>query len=166
MSKTATYALIESQTLGSATATVTFSFIPATYTDLRLVMSGTMSAGADVTLQFNSDTAANYSRTYIIGSGSATGSGRNSSNTSMPAFFIGATSTYSAFADVMDYSNTTTFKTVLCRSGDTGSYVEANVGLWRKTPEAITSMTIAAAGGPTFSIGATFKLYGIQAGNA
>lgn len=160
-----TYEPIASQTLGSAAASVTFSSIPQGYTDLRLVMSGSMSAGADVTLQFNSDTATNYSRTYLIGSGSAAGTGRTTSNAEMPVFYIGATSTYSAFADINNYSNSTTFKTVLCRSGDTGSYVEANVGLWRNTA-AITSMKIIATGGVTFSSGSTFSIYGIQVGQA
>jgi hypothetical protein len=162
MAAGATYEPIATTTLGSANATVTFSSISGSYTDLRLVMSGTMSAGADVVLQFNSDTGSNYSRTYLIGSGSATGSGRSTSQTSMPVFFIGTTSTYSAFADINNYSNSTTYKTVLCRSGDTGSYVEANVGLWRSTA-AITAIKIEAAGGPTFSTGSTFTLYGIAA---
>lgn len=157
-----TYEPIATTTLGSSQTSVTFSTITGSYTDLRLVMSGSMSAGADVVLQLNSDTGSNYSRTYLIGSGSATGSGRTASSTTMPVFFIGATSTYSAFADFNNYSNTTTYKTVLCRSGDTGSYVEANVGLWRSTA-AITTIKIEAAGGPTFSSGSTFTLYGITA---
>ena len=157
MAAGSTYTPIATNTLGSATSTVTFSSISGSYTDLRLVMSGTLPAGSDITLNFNGDSSALYSRTYIVGDGSATGSGRTSNSTTMPAFYIGATSTYSAFADIMNYANTTTFKTVLCRSGDTGSYVEANIGLYRST-SAITSITIA---GGSFQAGSTFTLYGI-----
>jgi hypothetical protein len=162
MAAGATYEPISTTTLGSATSTVTFSSISGSYTDLKLVMSGLMSAGADVTLQFNSDTGANYSRTYLIGSGSSAGTGATANSTSMPVFFIGSNSTYSAFADINNYSNSTTYKTVLCRSGDTGSYVEANAGVWRST-SAITSITISASGGATFSTGAMFTIYGIAA---
>ena len=65
MSKTATYALIERQTLGSATSTVTFSSIPGTYTDL-IIISSALSAGTSETImmRFNSDSGNNYSFTY------------------------------------------------------------------------------------------------------
>ena len=154
-----TYEAIATNTLSSSSSTVTFSSITGSYTDLRLVMSGTLSGGSDITLNFNGDSSALYSRTYLIGDGSSAGSGGTSNATTMPAFFIGVTSTYSAFADIMNYSNTTTFKSVLCRSGDTGSYVEANVGLYRST-SAITSLTIA---GGSFQTGSIFTLYGIKA---
>lgn len=162
MAAGSTYTPIATQTLSSSNASVTFSSISGSYTDLILIMSGTMSGATDVTLQFNSDTNTNYSRTYIIGSGSTVGTGRNANTTSLLAFYIGATSTYSAIANIMNYSNTSVNKTVLCRSGDTGSYVEYNVGLWR-SGSAITSIVVAATGGPTFSSGSIFTLYGILA---
>jgi hypothetical protein len=39
----------------------------------------------------------------------------------------------------------------------------AVVGLWRKTPEAITSIDVLTLTADTFSIGTTFVLYGIKA---
>ena len=62
------------------------------------------------------------------------------------------------------YANTTTNKTIISRSNNAGTGVDANVSLWRKTPEAINQIRIYQANNvATLS---TFKLYGIQAGNA
>ena len=63
--------LISSQTLGSAAASVTFSSIPATYTDLVLKVSGKTDAagtyGANSTLiEFNNNSSAIYSTTDLF----------------------------------------------------------------------------------------------------
>jgi hypothetical protein len=42
-----TYEAIATQTLGSAAASVTFSSIPGTYTDLVLVVAGTLTTGTE-----------------------------------------------------------------------------------------------------------------------
>jgi hypothetical protein len=64
---------------------------------------------------------------------------------------------------IMNYANTTTFKTVLSRSNNAGAGggTSALVGLWRKTPEAINQVVINAIGG-NWITGSTFNLYGIQ----
>jgi hypothetical protein len=173
MSKTATYALIDGTTLTSATGTVTFTSIPGRYTDLRLVINGrgTATTYQGAAIQFNSDTTTNYSWTGIFGDGASSICYRatNQSNISgeqLPrsndtAGMFGVT-----MFDIMDYANTTRHKSVLVRNASTGttciSYLA--IGLWRKTPEAITSITI--NGSVNFAIGSTFKLYGIEAGNA
>ena len=74
-----TYEAIQTTTLGSAAADITFSSIPATYTDLVLVYIGaTVSNNINYYLRFNGDTGTNYSYTYLSGTGSAVGSGRGS----------------------------------------------------------------------------------------
>jgi hypothetical protein len=172
MSKTATYALIDGTTLTSATGTVTFTSIPGRYTDLRLVINGrgTATTYQGSAIQFNSDTTTNYSWTGIFGDGASSICYRatNQSNISgeqLPrsndtAGMFGVT-----MFDIMDYANTTRHKSVLVRNASTGttciSYLA--IGLWRKTPEAITSITI--NGSVNFEVGSTFKLYGIEAGN-
>jgi hypothetical protein len=55
-----TYKPIETQTLGTAVASVTFSSIPDTYTDLVLVFDtacGSMEQQSTMELRFNGDTA-------------------------------------------------------------------------------------------------------------
>ena len=61
----------------------------------------------------------------------------------------------------MNYSNATTYKTVIARHDSWDSYTVGNVGLWRNTA-AITSLTISTQ---TFNmgVGSVFTLYGIKA---
>jgi len=162
---TATYEKIATTTLGSAQATVTFTSITGTYTDLVLITnSATGSNDIDMYIQVNSDTASNYSWTRLLGTGSSALSSRGSSSNlgyrvgNMSGSNVGQNNVIVQF---QNYSNTTTFKTVLTRSNNASNLVEAFVGLWRST-SAITSMDIKTQSG-TFSIGSTFTLYGIKA---
>ena len=125
--KTGTYTLISSQTLGSATSTLTFSNIPGTYTDLVLVVSGKSTAAGvqdGLAIRVNSDSGANYSATYMRGDGTSALSGRNSGDTyyRLAANAMGGAS--GSFAATLvhffDYSNSTTFKTILARSNNAG----------------------------------------------
>ena len=160
-----TYTPIATQTLGSSAATVTFSSIAGTYTDLILVSLFKNTGGAgNLKIQFNGDTATNYSWTNLYGNGTSASSGRNSSQTSL--IFGQADSTQLLFntLQIMNYANTTTYKTTLSRSNDNGntySSTGAIVGLWRKTPEAITSLSIFSDS--NIAAGSTFTLYGIKA---
>jgi hypothetical protein len=157
-----TYTPIATQTLGSSASSVTFSSIPATYTDLIIVASPVHNSTIDnIQVQFNLDTTSNYSRTRLIGNGTTASSDRNSSQTSLFAG-LDDTGRSTTIIQVMNYANTTTFKTVLTRSNLTG-YTSAEVGLWRKTPEAINQIKLFHDSGNTFQTGSTFSLYGILA---
>jgi hypothetical protein len=160
---TVTYEAISSQTLASATGTVTFSSIASTYTDLRLIISTkTVSANAATSMRFNSDSATNYSYTRLYGNGTSPTSDRVSSSTVIDVQFIGTGTFNTTTVDVMNYANSTTYKTALIRwntAGDTG-FTGTNVGLWRSTA-AITSLSFLSAN--DFAIGSTFSLYGIKA---
>ena len=163
-----TYEPIASQTLGSAAASVTFSSIPQGYTDLVLVVTGTITVSdTSISLRFNNDTGNDYSSTFIYGDGSSAVSGRNTSQTNLPALGrLGNTTIGNAIVQIQNYSNATTNKTVLGRGGVTSSTVFATVGLWRDT-SAITSIVVAPEGfSGSFNSGSTFSLYGIQVGQA
>ena len=158
---TNTYVALATQTLGSAAASVTFSSIPSGYTDLVLIANGsTSTATGNVRIQMNGDTAANYSNTRLLGDGSAASSARDS-NVGSSAIGDWGTDRCILITNFQNYSNATTNKTVLSRSNSEG-YVSAYVGLWRKTPEAITSITIF-KNSANFTSGSTFSLYGISA---
>jgi hypothetical protein len=155
-----TYEPIATQTLGSATNTVTFSSISGSYTDLVLVQNSTGVSGAGAShLRFNGDTGANYSRTRLLGNGTAASSYRESG-----ANYIASDAPNSSISttiwNIMNYSNSTTNKTVLYRDNST-AYVVAQVGLWRNT-SAITSLSITVDAG-NYTAGSTFSLYGILA---
>jgi hypothetical protein len=165
-----TYTPISSQTLSANATTVTFTGIPQTYTDLIMVVSsqGTRATfGGDLTVRLNGDSGSNYSVTTITGTGSAAQSARFSNQTSLSlGGDIGpvSTSTYTpTIIHFMNYANTTTNKTVLCRHNNAGQRVVATVGLWRNTA-AITQIDLT-AGGYDYVSGSTFTLYGIGAGS-
>ena len=164
-----TYSPIASVTLSSAQSSVTFSGIPQTYTDLVIVGVGYNSTGDGYAprFDFNSDTGNNYSFTQIGGNGSSASSTRSSNRANIPASWLTGWDTTSTevgmfTTHIMNYSNTTTNKTVLSRGNQAaGTYpgTEAVVGLWRSTA-AITSIRIT-ADIATFASGSTFNLYGI-----
>jgi len=164
-----TYTPIASQTLGSAAASVTFSSIPQGYTDLILVCNIAQSSGNNsLRYRFNGDTGSNYSDTYLYGNGTSALSGRDTSQTSGTIYVTGSTTIEANYiVQFMNYSNATTYKTVLGRSNRASSEVAADVGLWRST-SAINSISLAMGGSfPTnnFASGSTFSLYGIQVGD-
>jgi hypothetical protein len=155
-----TYDKIEAQTLASATNSVTFTSISGTYTDLVLIINGTMNSSGNYSLRFNSDTASNYSDTVLFGDGSSAGSNRRSSQT-VGYIGVGGTTIGTTTAQIMNYSNATTYKTTLSRSNVTDQRTETRVVLWRSTA-AITSVTVF-TDAQNMSIGTTLTLYGIKA---
>ena len=162
-----TYEPISTQTLGSAAASVTFSSIPQTYTDLVLVCNIAQAAGNNsLRYRFNGDTGSNYSDTKLSGDGASASSGRDTSQTSGTIYVTGSTTIETNYiVQFMNYSNATTYKTVLGRSNRASSEVGVDVGLWRST-SAITQIDLAMGGSfPTnnFATGSTFALYGIKA---
>jgi len=157
-----TYVKIASQTLSGSVSSVTFSNLPQNYTHL-IIASAIISNSTsnDTKVQFNNDTNSNYSMTRMYGESSTVASDRSTNATSMHLGRNSTTITPNIF-HIMNYSNTTTYKTALGRSGFATGIVLANVGLWRST-SAITSVTILITGGDTFSANSTFTLYGIKA---
>ena len=163
MAAGSTYTPLATQTLGSATASITFSSISGAYTDLVIIFNGGITSGPDdMRLEFNANTT-NYSATLLRGDGSAVISARATGETAIPwTTYLGTGGAGSvAIINVQNYSNTTTYKTVLSRGNVAASYVSATVGLWRNTA-AITSCKLI-AGSSTFLSGSTFTLYGIAA---
>ena len=162
MAAGATYTPIASYTVTTAQASYTFSSISGAYTDLVLIYSGSITTGAgNGYLRFNGDTASNYSDTYLYGNGSTAGSGRVSGATVLYCFNTSTTQENAIF-NVINYSNSTTYKTLLSRANESASLTAAYVGLWRATPAPITSILIA-TDTSTFVSGTTFSLYGILA---
>ena len=165
-----TYTLIASVTVGSGgAATIDFSSIPGTYTDLVIKYSLGSSSTTDdylgVKYTFNSSTA-NFSYRHLYGTGSATGSGNGTTNNPSGYMQAGLT-TSSVFANgetyLPNYAGSTN------KSFSTDSVVENNAtlgfddllaGLWSNTA-AITSITLTPASG-SFVQYSTAYLYGIK----
>jgi hypothetical protein len=157
---------LATQTLGTAASSVTFSSIPQGYTDLVLVMSPLSSSGQrQVYMEINGDTGSNYSRTILSGTGSTAVSARNSnqSQTYLDYYGVVETTPTNKIIQFMNYSNSTTYKTILTRSNDTSLGLDAIVHLWRSTA-AITQIKIY-IDAVNFAAGSTFTIYGLLASN-
>lgn len=158
----ATYEPIATLTGTGSSATLSFTSIPATYTDLVLVINGALSTGNNTRMRFNNDTASNYSNTALSGDGASASSYRDSSQTSFS--YTGYTdATISNFIfNIMNYANTTTYKTFIQRRNLSTSQVSSTVGLWRST-SAINQVDVYSASGATWTTTTTATLYGIKA---
>jgi hypothetical protein len=167
MAAGSTYTPISTQTLSSTATTVTFSSIPSTYTDLVLTMVVTADSTAfNVFYRLNSDSSSNYSWTLMGGDGTSAGSVKIASQPEGRLTYYAAvrssTPTFTQ-ANFMNYSNTTTKKTVISRSNRTSDGVEYAVNNWfNATPQAINNISIFANVG-AFAAGSTFTLHGISA---
>jgi hypothetical protein len=149
-------------TTTSGTSSFTFSSIPSTYTDLILVCSlKATSTDSSLVARFNGVSTNTYSVTQLYGNGSSALSQRLSNQTEVYLSYGGFPTANFAptIIHFMNYSNTTTNKTFLSRSGFAAGYAETSVGLWRNT-SAISSMTIYA--GTSYDTGCTFTLYGVK----
>jgi hypothetical protein len=158
---TQTYDPIASITLGAASSSVTFSAIPQTYTDLVIVAFTDQTASSPSYVQFNGDTGTNYSSTNLTGDGATATSGRVSTSATGIAFATTSANDQISVLNIMNYSNTTTNKTLLLRRNDAAAQTSLVVGLWRSTA-AITSIRLF-SNSSTFTSNSTFNLYGIKA---
>ena len=166
-----TYTLIQSQTLASTIVSVTFSSIPGTYTDLVLksairTTGGSVAERVDIT--FNASTSG-YSSTRLVGSGSASSSGRLSSQPAIPSYYdVASSATANTFSNgelyIPSYTasqNKPMSESNVTENNATLAYITALADLWSNTA-AITSMTLTDGSGGLFAIGSSFYLYGIK----
>lgn len=158
-----TYEPIATQDI-TGSSSVTFSSIPSTYTDLKIVFvsKGHPSFYPTVDMIFNGDTASNYSRTFMYGNGSSVASSRSTNQTRIAiAAHIAIQEEYSLFEiDIFNYAGSTN-KTVLfsnAQQNSGGNAVTRGVGLWRNT-SAITSINLSTT---TWFYEGTASLYGIK----
>ena len=160
-----TYTPIATTTLGSSASSVTFSSIPATYTDLVLVTEGIGASGGsydvDMNVRLNSDSGSNYSFRYLFGNGSSVTSNRASNTTNGIVGGVNDTGRSMAICHFNNYSNTTTYKTFIARI-NRPTLVAAFVNLWRST-SAISTIYLYPDSSKSFDAGFTFTLYGITA---
>ena len=167
-----TYEPIATTTLGSAASTITFSSITGTYTDLEVILllpaNGTSNNSDGLRFQLNGDTGSNYSATWLTNSTTTATSSRESSATKGRVGNISQTTNDvgTAIVRFLNYSNATTNKTVIGRSGNLNSNGDSNVfaavSLWRSTA-AITQIVFSSSSGANFPIGTMVTLYGIKA---
>lgn len=163
-----TYQFIASNTVGSGgVASVTFSSIPSTYTDLIIKVSARDSYASpwrDLGISFNGVTT---NRTGILLYGNPTTVGSYSVTTGDIAFENSSTSTANTFNNAEFYIPN--YASANYKSVSVDSVTENNAatalantaaGLWSST-SAITSVTLTSLGG-TIAQYSNFYLYGIK----
>lgn len=162
-----TYEPIATTTLGSAASSITFSSIPATYTDLRIVFVGNcVSASRYLALTFNADLLTNYSMTYLAGDGTSAVSSRRTNDTVLYSNnYSGSSITIPQMitADVFSYAGATNKTTLFTTASDKNGSgtTDVAVGLWRST-SAITSIALTYVATANIAAGSIATLYGIK----
>jgi ABC-type cobalamin transport system ATPase subunit len=165
-----TYTLISSNVLSSAAASVTFSAIPSTYTDLVLRMSvrGANAAATSTALLRLNGLTANYSQIRLRGNGSTASSTIDSAASEWYLYnYPAATATTDTFGSievyVPNYAGTQNKAVSSFVAGETNA-VTANLTVAAhllSLTSAVTEMSITNNGG-NFVSGSSFYLYGIK----
>lgn len=167
------YELIETQILGSAAASVTFSSLgtyAAIYKHLQIrFVAGNTNATADmdnVRLRFNGDSGNNYAHHRLWGNGSTINAYNGVSQSAALAGLVmrGSTTIFAAnIVDIVDAYSSTKNKTIRALTGShiTAQYlIGLNSGLWMNTAS-VTSIELSNFA-DSFRIGSRFSLYGIK----
>ena len=169
-----TYTLINSNTVGSSgTATVTFSSIPATYTDLFIKISSRSNrSDADndwIKATINGSTS-NFDGKFLYANGSTAASYTNTS-ASTPRLMTmgnGNTATSNVFGNSEVYlpnyagSNYKSWSSDnVSENNATANAMILDAGIWSDT-SAITSIALAPGVGTLFLEHSSFYLYGIK----
>ena len=168
-----TMTLIASNTVGSGgAATISFSSIASSYTDLVLQISartadtGLVFDGLKIT--FNGNTSS-YSERLLYGNGSAAASASQSGNDSTHFQYgdtnLATTNTFgSATIYIPNYAGSnykSTSADSVAENNGTASIAALNAGLWSNSA-AISSISIATNSGYNFLQYSTFYLYGVS----
>jgi hypothetical protein len=169
--------LIEAKTLSSTAGSITFSAIPQTYTDLKILVSarddrsGQPNTDLSLRVGYNGtiNTGSIYSNIQLYGNGSATGSQSSSTDYAYLGMSNGPTSTAGVFGNTAIYitnytsaNNKSVNTEGASENNATAAWIVANSNLI-STSNPITDIQIDAVyGAGLFQIGSTFYLYGIS----
>jgi hypothetical protein len=161
-----TMTLVETVTLGSAQASMVFSNIPQTATDLYLVYSArNVGDGRTVDLSLNGSQTG-FSMKMLQGNGSAAVSASGSYDGGLSNPSSTTTSTFSNtsiyFANYSGSTNKSWSMDTTYENNNTLAYTKIQAGTWSNTA-AITSITLTGFG--NFAAGSTASLYTITKGS-
>ena len=162
-----TWTLIESQTLGSAASSVTFSSGLSSYKFFRLsgyVVNDTSAKTAS--LRLNGDSGANYARQSVSAISTTVAGARETGQPSIGLGYgnIAASGTASIEAIISKPSASVKAQVVegMGYEFSSGDATAVNAGEWGNTPDSITSLSVIASVG-SFAAGTSFLLEGLAA---
>jgi hypothetical protein len=173
---------IATVTVGSGgSSTITFSNIPQNYEHLqvRLIAKQDYGSGtadySNLNVRFNSDSGSTKASHRLSGNGSTASAGASTTDTYGRLGYQTVPNTWSGFAnvfgvaviDILDYANTSKYKTTRSLAGFDGNgygYINLNSSVWQST-SAITQIDFT-PDLPSFTQYTTFALYGIKRAGA
>jgi len=172
----ATFQLLESTVLTGAQSSIEFTNLATKYAStyqhlqIRAVVQSTRASSLDaLIMQFNGDTAGNYSRHTLQGDGGSVSSSGVANATYVFCGYLPGTTNPTSWApfviDILDAFETTKNKTTRSLSGQRDpnwSLINLSSGSWRNTAT-ITSILLDQEIGGNFPTGTRVSLYGIKA---
>jgi hypothetical protein len=166
MAVAATYEPVATYTIPSnGTTSYTFNSIPQTYTDLVVVVNGNaQSSGQNMQYQFNGNSSAIYSLTFVRWNGTSLDTTKVSSQTKpqVESFTTIATaaSTWSQYKmHIMNYTNSSYYKAMLVEAGQGNFGADITTHVMQSTSP-VTSLTLYGGSGG-WTAGTTMTIYGI-----
>lgn len=152
-------------------ASISFAGIPSGYKHLQLraTMLGSTTGVDAPYIRYNGDTGSNYTLHTLLGEGTTARAQAVTSTSSINigGFWFGLVGSYPSVSviDILDYANTSKYKTTRTLTGQDNNATYGSVGLgsglWQNT-SAINSLTIYLSGSTTFSQHSSFALYGVK----
>ena len=171
---TGSYESIQTITVSSEVSSVSFTSIPSTYTHLQIRIiaktNDTDTTGNDnIYVTYNGDTGSNYSWHVLYANYSTLASAGAGNTSAMLTGKLGNANVANTYGttvlDILDYKNTSKYKTQRSLSGlainALGSNLFLGSGSWRNT-NAITSITLVSGSAMNWVSGSKFALYGIK----
>jgi hypothetical protein len=170
-----TFSAIATVTVGSGgTANIEFTNIPASYTDLKLMLSGRTSNNdslhyGPIYITFNNDTSAIYDNLRLMAYGTTVLAGSDINQNNAASATNGSSATTSAFSAneyyIPNYAsnvNKPWLADYAVETNDANNNLMSLAANWAETTSAISSIKIAATGGQTIVQYSTATLYGIK----
>jgi hypothetical protein len=159
------YESIATSVVGAGgSATITFSSIPSTYKHLQVrILAQNGNANKNLSIQFNGDTATNYSRHLLYGTGASALAAADATVANADAYISPSGGFGAAIIDILDYANTNKYKTTRALGGydaNGSGWITLASGSWRST-SAITSISFSNFGN-NFAQYSSFALYGVK----
>jgi hypothetical protein len=172
----ATMKLIETKTLGTAVSSITFTSIPSTYFDLKILVSARATGAVtrdNILIHLNADTtAANYEWVGAYWYGTSAGTNESPAARQIVGDDPGSTQTASVFSNVEIYvpnylqtneNHQFASESVVEAFNTSDNFNSYNIVKHVGTGAAITSLTLTQGGaGGTLAVNSTFYLYGIS----
>lgn len=164
----ATYEPIATYTVSDGTTTtITFSSIPQTYTDLKIVGNTMIYA---LNYYINNDNAgSHYDTEWFASSGATVVASRDLGGNIVYCYYFaplqGSTNPAVSISEILNYTDTSNYKTILSSGGSNAPGVGGSAGLtctvWKSTA-AINRLDIKTAT-TYYTVGSTVTLFGIKA---